>query len=130
MLSTFIVSFLIPPARWSSAALFAHRIRLAAAALILRSWRVQGVVSVALVLDAATDSRMRVEPVGRRCKSKGERWPVDHPAVPPMLVASIAFGVVYDEIGDPLGTGPSFERAIGELREAFAEVAISAGEVS
>ena len=128
MLSTFIVSFLIPPARWSSAALFAHRIRLAAAAMILRSWRVRGVVSVALVHDAATDSRMRVEPVGRR--HRGITWPVDHPAVPPMVVASIAFGVLYEECPDPLGMGADFERAIGELREAFAEVAISAGEVS
>lgn len=128
MLSTFIVSFLIPPARWSSAALFAHRIRLAAAAMILRSWRVRGVVSVALVLDAATASRMRVKPVRRQ--HRGITWPLGHPAVPPMLVASIAFGVVYEEIGDPLGTGPSFERALGELREAFAEIAVSAGEVS
>lgn len=128
MLSLSVVSFIVPARSWSSAALFAHRIRLAAAAMILRSWRVQGVVTVALVHDTATDSRIRVKPVGRR--HKGVCWPVDHPAVPPMLVASIAIGVVYDEIGDPLGTGPSFARAIGELREAFAEVAVSAGEVS
>ena len=128
MLSSFTVSFAIPDRSWSSAALFAHRIRVAAAAMILRSWRVRGVVTVALVYDEQTNTRMRVEPVGR--SHKGVRWPVDHAAVSPMLVASIAIGVVYEETGDPLGTGESFQRAIGEPRAALADVDTARAEVS